>query len=79
MTSRPTRFAVAARAAAALFGGYLIASMAAIAVALSLPLSRADAVLFGTIGSFALYIAVIIVLYARVRPGFRQSMSWLHT
>lgn len=74
-----TRAAISWRAFAALAGGYVAASVLAITIAMALPIARADAVLFGTITSFAVYLAVVVILYARIRPGFRQSMAWLHS
>ncbi len=55
-TSLPVsyRLAVTSRVLAAVIGGYLMASLAAICLALWLPTSRADAVVTGMMSSFVL-------------------------
>ncbi|MBL8264972.1 PepSY-associated TM helix domain-containing protein [Steroidobacter sp.] len=73
------RWSVTRRAVFVIVGGYFGATLFAIALALLLPVPRADAVLFGTIFSFLVYAGIAIWAYARVRGGFRKSMAWLHT
>ena len=57
-TSLPAayRLAVTSRALAAVVGGYLMASLAAVCLALWLPTSRADAVITGMMSSFVFYL-----------------------
>lgn len=64
------RWAVASRAVAAIAGGYLVSALAAMAMALYLPLPRAEAVLAGTLSSFAVYACVVIWVFA-VRSAWR--------
>lgn len=52
------------RAAAAILGGYALASAATIFLAAILPLPRAEAVLASTLLSFAIYTSAIIWVYA---------------
>lgn len=60
------RLSVASRIGAAVLGGYALASAASSLLALSLPLSRHEAVLTGMMISFLFYaLAVIWVFHAR--------------
>ncbi|AGE24508.1 DUF3649 domain-containing protein [Pseudomonas poae] len=58
------RLAVTSRALAAVFGGYLIASLAAVCMALWLPTSRADAVVTGMMSSFVFYLLAVLWCFA---------------
>ncbi len=58
---------------AAIFGGYALASAAAIFLGAVLPMARAEAVLAGTLLSFAVYTAAIIWVFT-VR---RVRRAWL--
>lgn len=59
-----SRLAIASRVAAAVFGGYVLAVVASIALASVLPGSRADRV-FGAIQlSFAIYTGAVIWVFA---------------
>lgn len=64
------RWAVASRTVAAIAGGYAISALAAMAMALYLPLPRAEAVLAGTLSSFAVYACAVIWVFA-VRSAWR--------
>ncbi|WCS27904.1 iron transporter [Methylobacterium sp. NMS14P] len=55
-----TRLAVAARIALAVFAGYGLAGLATAALALGLPMSRADAASTATMLSFAVYAAAVL-------------------
>ncbi|MGQ9366415.1 DUF3649 domain-containing protein [Azospirillum sp. ST 5-10] len=57
------------RIAAALFGGYALASLASVAV-LALPMSKPQAVITGMLASFAIYAAAVIWVFA-VRSALR--------
>ena len=60
------RIGVAARVAAALFGGYAVAALAAIALAMALPLSREEASTVGAMmGLLALPVAAMGCFWAR--------------
>ncbi|WP_300630890.1 DUF3649 domain-containing protein [Pseudomonas sp.] len=65
-TSLPAsyRLAVTSRVLAAVFGGYLMASLAAICLALWLPNSRADAVIVGMMSSFVFYLLAVLWCFA---------------
>ncbi|CAM3857866.1 hypothetical protein CCOS865_00965 [Pseudomonas reidholzensis] len=67
------RLAVTSRSLAALLGGYLLASMASISLALLLPLSKVDATLIGTLLSFVFYLLAFIGCFA-CRSAWR---AWL--
>lgn len=58
------RGGVAARALAAIGGGYLLSALAAALVALALPLPRADAVTIATLLSFAIHACAILWVFA---------------
>lgn len=59
------KLSVAARAVAAIAGGYALSSLAAAALALWLPLTRDEAVLAGGMAAFVLYpVAVVWVFLA---------------
>ncbi|RAI59704.1 DUF3649 domain-containing protein [Roseicella frigidaeris] len=55
---------VLSRSLAAVLGGYAVAALAATALALWLPTSRAEAVLTGTMLSFALYAGAVLWVFA---------------
>ncbi|MFJ2522975.1 DUF3649 domain-containing protein [Pseudomonas capeferrum] len=67
------RLAVASRCLAALLGGYLLASMASVCIALLAPLSRVDATLIGLLLSFIFYLLAFIWCFA-CRSAWR---AWL--
>lgn len=54
------RLAVAARIALAVFGGYGLAGLFTAALALALPMGRADAASTATLLSFAVYAAAVL-------------------
>ncbi|KAF1048252.1 DUF3649 domain-containing protein [Xylophilus sp.] len=58
------RLAVASRALAAIAGGYAIAALATAALALWLPLARAEAVVAATLLSFAVYACAVVWVFA---------------
>lgn len=58
------RLAVLSRAAAAVLGGYAVASLFAYCLALALPIRRADAVLTGMLSSFAIFLIAVIWVFA---------------
>lgn len=58
------RLAVASRAIAAIGGGYALSALAAVAMALYLPLHRAEAVITGTLASFVLYTGAVMWAFA---------------
>ena len=53
-----------ARIAAAVFGGYALANVTAIALAAVLPLAQADAVMTGVLASFAFYCLAVLWAFA---------------
>jgi hypothetical protein len=65
-TSLPAayRLAVTSRALAAVLGGYLMASLVAVCLALWLPTSRADAVITGMMSSFVFYLLAVLWCFA---------------
>lgn len=64
----PARLGIAARAAAAILGGYTLAALASVALALALPAAfgvpRAEAVTWGLLLSFAVYAAAAMWAFA---------------
>ena len=58
------RLAVTSRVLAAVIGGYLMASLAAICLGLWLPTSRADAVVTGMMSSFVFYLLAVLWCFA---------------
>lgn len=58
------RLAVASRAIAAIGGGYALGALTAAALALWLPLSRAEAALTGTLLSFVAYVGAVMWVFA---------------
>lgn len=58
------RLAVASRALAAIVGGYVLSALVAIAMALWLPLARAEAVITGTLASFVVYTCAVMWVFA---------------
>ena len=67
------RLAVASRCLAALLGGYLLASMVSICIALLAPLPQVDATLTGLLLSFVFYLLAFIGCFA-CRSAWR---AWL--
>lgn len=67
------RLAVASRCLAAVLGGYLLASMASISIALLAPMPRVDATLTGLLLSFVFYLLAFIWCFA-CRSAWR---AWL--
>ncbi len=58
------RLAVASRALAAIFGGYLLAALVTALLSVGLPLARAEAVLSATLLSFAIYACAVLWVFA---------------
>lgn len=58
------RLAVVSRSCAALFGGYLLATMGSICLSLLLPLPAAEAVLVGMMSSFLFFLGAIVWSFA---------------
>lgn len=58
------RLAVASRALAAILGGYALTALATFALALLLPMSRAEASMTATLLSFLIYTCVVIWVFA---------------
>jgi len=58
------RVGIAARAVAAIGGGYLLAALASTLLALVLPLARADAVIIATMLAFVVYTCAILWVFA---------------
>ncbi|WP_129776739.1 DUF3649 domain-containing protein [Peristeroidobacter soli] len=58
------RLAVASRALAAILGGYALTALAITALAIFLPMSRAEASLTATLLSFLIYTCVVIWVFA---------------
>ncbi|CAO3311210.1 MULTISPECIES: DUF3649 domain-containing protein [Pseudomonas] len=67
------RLAVTSRSLAALLGGYLLASMASVCIALLAPLPKVDATLTGLLLSFVFYLLAFIWCFA-CRSAWR---AWL--
>ena len=67
------RLAVASRCLAALLGGYLLASMASVSIALQATLPRVDATLIGVLLSFVFYLLAFVWCFA-CRSAWR---AWL--
>jgi hypothetical protein len=58
------RLAITSRVLAAVFGGYLVAALASVALTLWLPLSRAEAVVTGMTISFLVYLVAVLWCFA---------------
>lgn len=58
------RWGVAARAVAAVGGGYLLSAVAATLLAVLLPLPRADASIISTMLSFVIYTCAVLWVFA---------------
>jgi hypothetical protein len=58
------RLAVASRSAAAIFAGYLLASVASICLAHWLPMARAEAVVTSMMLSFLVYLGAVLWCFA---------------
>ena len=58
------RLAVTSRVLAAVFGGYLVAALASVALTMWLPLSRAEAVVTGMTISFLVYLVAVLWCFA---------------
>lgn len=67
------RLAVTSRVLAAVVGGYLLASLASVCMALWLPTSRVDAVVSGMMSAFVFYLLAVIGCFA-CRTAWR---AWL--
>ncbi|HLU69694.1 MAG TPA: DUF3649 domain-containing protein [Fibrobacteria bacterium] len=63
------RFGVGARAAAALLGGYALASLASAFTALALPVPRAEAILAGNMLALVVYPAVAVWSFLAASAG----------
>jgi hypothetical protein len=70
------RLAVASRAVAALFAGYLLASLASVCLAHWLPLARAEAVVISMMLSFLVYLVAVIWCFA-CRSAWRAWLGML--
>jgi hypothetical protein len=55
---------VVSRVVAAAFGGYVLSSVAAISLALALPMARSEAVLTGSMVSFVVYVCAVLWVFA---------------
>lgn len=64
---------VASRALAAIVGGYTVAALSASALAVFLPLPRADATLTGTMLSFLVFACAVIWVFA----ARNATRAWL--
>ncbi|MGE1173935.1 DUF3649 domain-containing protein [Pseudomonas sp. BW7P1] len=58
------RLAVTSRLLAAVFGGYLLAALASLTLALWLPLNRTEAVVTGMTVSFLVYLVAVLWCFA---------------
>jgi hypothetical protein len=58
------RLSVASRALAAILGGYALTALATFALAIFLPLSRAEASMAATLSSFLIYSCAVIWVFA---------------
>jgi hypothetical protein len=58
------RLAVAVRAVAAIAGGYALAALSAAALSVTLPLSRSEASLTGTLASFVVHACAVMWVFA---------------
>lgn len=58
------RLGVASRTVAAIVGGYALSALAAAALALYLPTTRAEAVLSGTMAAFVIYPGAVMWVFA---------------
>ena len=63
------RWAVASRALAAIAGGYVLSALCSTALGLWLPLARAEAVITGTLASFAIYAGAVMWVFAARSAG----------
>ncbi|KQR50351.1 DUF3649 domain-containing protein [Acidovorax sp. Leaf160] len=63
------RWAVASRALAAIVGGYVLSALCSTALAMWLPLARAEAVITGTLASFAIYAGAVMWVFAARSAG----------
>lgn len=64
---------IASRVGAAAFGGYALAAAVAGFLALALPMPRAEAVMTGTMVSFAVYVGAVLWVFAASSAG----RAWL--
>ncbi|MCJ2091711.1 iron transporter [Methylobacterium sp. J-072] len=58
------RLAVAGRVVLAAFGGYGVAALSAMLLALALPMSRSEAVSAGTLASFAIMAGAVVWVFS---------------
>jgi Protein of unknown function (DUF3649) len=63
------RGAIVSRAIAAIAGGYVLAALCSTALALWLPLARAEAVTTGALASFAVYAGAVMWAFAARTAG----------
>ena len=67
------RLAVASRVLAAVFGGYLLAALVCVCMALLLPMAPAEAVVSGMLSSFVVYLLAVLWCFACRTP----RLAWL--
>lgn len=60
----PERLGIVSRALAAIVGGYALAALCSVALALLLPLARSEAVTWGMLASFAVYAGAALWAFA---------------
>ena len=60
----PERLGIVSRALAAIVGGYALAALCSVALALLLPLARSEAVTWGMLASFAVYAGTALWAFA---------------
>jgi hypothetical protein len=63
------RLAVASRAIAAILGGYVLSALATFALAIFLPMSKAEASMTATLLSFLIYTGVVLWVFATRTAG----------
>lgn len=64
------RLSVASRAVAAILGGYVLSALAAFALAIFLPMSKAEASMTATLSSFLIYTCAVLWVFA-IRTAWR--------
>ena len=69
MSESASRLSVASRLLAAALGGYALSSVIAVCLALVLPATRAEAVLTGTMASFAIYVCAVLWAFSASSAG----------
>lgn len=68
-TGQSYRLGVLSRSIAAIFGSYVLASVASIALALALPLDKRDAVQLAVMLGFLIYAAAVIWAFSTATAG----------